>query len=63
MSDADRRCREALAVWLRWNTENQKLTESLYRERQRPEKVEELLDGLEALRDEAIAMSEEVLSV
>lgn len=62
MLDADRRCQEALALWLRWNSENQKLSESLYQARERPDQIEELLDGLDSLRSEAVAISQEVLS-
>ena len=62
MSAADRRCQEALALWLRWNSEHQKLSESLYRARERPARIEELLDGLDSLRNEAVAVSEEALS-
>lgn len=61
MSDADVRCREALLLWLRWNAEQQRITQSLYQNRQRPARMELLLDGLEDLRREAVATSQEAL--
>ncbi|HVA48499.1 MAG TPA: hypothetical protein VNH11_19195 [Pirellulales bacterium] len=61
MPDADLRCREALLLWLRWHAEQQQITESLYRHRHRPAQMESLLDRLDALRDEAVALSQEAL--
>jgi hypothetical protein len=62
MSEADRRCQQALVLWLRWNDEHQQLTESMYCNRQRPAAVEALLDRVDALRSEAVAITQEALT-
>lgn len=63
MSNDDRRCREALRLWLSWNAEHDRLTESLFQEREQAARLEELLDTLDILRTKAVTLSQEVLSV
>lgn len=55
-------CRQALTLWLRWSDEERRLSESLYQERGCPDRIERLLDGLDDLRQQAIAATQEALN-
>lgn len=63
MLDTNRRCHEILLLWLRWNEEQQRLTETLFEQREQPEKLEALLDRVDELRREAVANSQQLLKV
>ena len=55
-------CRDILRMWLRWNDASQQITERMYDERHDPDKLREMLDDLERLREEAISASRQLLS-
>jgi hypothetical protein len=55
------RFQEALLLWLRWNDAHQRMTGLLYESRQDQRTVEELLDQLDRLRQEAVQLSQELL--
>lgn len=57
------RSKEVLQMWLRWNEASQQATELMYREREHPEKVRELLDDLDRLRQEAVSASRQLLDI
>lgn len=60
-SEIELQMREALLLWLRWNTAYEQATERLYEAGPSPEKIEDLLDWLDQLRGEAIKVSREIL--
>jgi hypothetical protein len=53
--------REALVLWLRWNTAYEQASERLFEAGQSPEKIEDLMDWLDQLRREAIQASRDLL--
>jgi hypothetical protein len=55
-------CRQALTLWLRWSAEERRLSESLYQDRGCPDRIERLLDGLDNLRQQAVAATQEALN-
>ncbi|HVA48604.1 MAG TPA: hypothetical protein VNH11_19720 [Pirellulales bacterium] len=55
------RCREVLQMWLRWNEASQQVTELMFRERENPEKLREMLDDLDRQRLEAVTASRQLL--
>lgn len=57
----DVRCREVLAMWLRWNEASQQVTERMFNQRDNPDKLQELLDDLDRLRREAVTASQQLL--
>lgn len=57
------RCKKVLRMWLRWNEASQQITELMYRERQSPEKLREMLDDLDRLRLEAVSASRQLLDL
>ena len=54
--------REALALWLRWNTEYEHLNERMFQSGQDQRLLEELGDRLDELRREATTRSRELLN-
>lgn len=55
------RSKEALRLWLRWHDASQQITELMYQERESPEKIREMLDDLDSLRQEAVSASRQLL--
>jgi hypothetical protein len=55
------RCREALRLWLRWNEAYEHVTSVMCQEAQRQEQLQLLMDRMDQLRREAIAISQELL--
>jgi len=55
------RCREVLAMWLRWDEASQQITERMFNERSNPDKLQALLDDLDRLRREAVTASQQLL--
>ena len=53
--------RQALALWLRWNTEFEHLNERMFQVGQDQRALEELGDRLDELRRQAAAASRELL--
>jgi hypothetical protein len=49
-------------MWMRWNDVSQQVTERMYTDRNDPEKLREMLDGLERLRQEAVSASQQLLN-
>lgn len=60
-SQVELQMREALVLWLRWNTAYEQATERLFEAGQSPEKLEDLMDWLEQMRREAIKASRDLL--
>ena len=61
MTDRELRCRDALALWLRWNEAYSRATELMFAGDQSPEQIELLMDQMDQLRQEAARVSRELL--
>jgi hypothetical protein len=61
-TSAEVRCKEVLQMWLRWNDASQQVTQLMFRERDNPEKLREMLDDLDRLRLAAVSASQELLN-
>lgn len=57
----DVRARQVLQMWLRWHEASQKITERMFAERDNAQKLQEMLDDLDRLRQEAVAASQQIL--
>lgn len=57
----DVRARELLERWLRWNEAYQQVTEQMFRQRENPEKLHDLLDDLDRLRSEVVSDTQQLL--
>ena len=55
------RYQDALLLWLRWNNAYERVTAAIYDSRQDPCEQEELMDQMDQLRQQAVAMSHELL--
>ena len=55
------RARELLEKWLQWNEAYQQVTEQMFRHREQPEKLHDLLDDLDRLRVEAVSATRQLL--
>jgi hypothetical protein len=53
--------REALVLWLRWNHAYEHVTVSMFESKSDPKQLEELMDQMERLRQEAIELSQKLL--
>jgi len=53
--------RKALSLWLRWDSEHRRLTELMFAAGQDQERVEQLLDACESLKDRAVELSQSLL--
>jgi hypothetical protein len=61
-TSAEVRCKEVLQLWLKWNDASQHLTELMFRERDNPDKLREMLDDLDRQRLAAVSASRELLN-
>jgi hypothetical protein len=57
----DVRCREVLTLWLRWNEASQQVTDRIFNNRDNPAKLQELLDDVDRIRQEAVSASQQLL--
>ena len=53
--------REAVMLWLSWNQTHERLVAKMCRSDQCPEKIAAMQDEMEALREQAIDLSEELI--
>ena len=58
---ADGRIREALSLWLRWNSAHERVTSVMFQAELDQRKLEEAMDELDLLRQQAVRLSEELL--
>ena len=52
---------EALALWLRWNEAYEQTTARMFQARHDPKKLKDLMDHMDQLRGQAIALSRQLL--
>ena len=60
-TDAQERYRTALRVWLQWNELHERLCAQLYRAGRDPHSLEEKLDTVDRLRQQAVRLTQELL--
>jgi hypothetical protein len=62
-SDADQPLawRETLELWLKWNKAHQQVTSKLFQDANRNQNVEDMMDQLDRMRRQAVAMSEQLI--
>jgi hypothetical protein len=53
--------REALGLWLDWNSAYEKITERLYALGQDPNRMEEVMDHMDQIRHKAIGLSRQLV--
>ncbi len=53
--------RETLNLWMTWNRAHQAVTGQLFKNGEQNQKVEDLMDHLDALRQECVERSERLL--
>jgi hypothetical protein len=58
---SERRFREALALWLRWNEAYELATAQMFAPCQSAEKIEAFMDTMDELRQKAISLSHQLL--
>ena len=53
--------REALKLWLRWNQAHVQITQTLFEDGKPSQKLEDIMDQLEGMRKQAVALSEDLI--
>ena len=53
--------REALKLWLRWNQAHVQITQTLFEDGKPSQKLEDIMDQLESMRKQAVALSEDLI--
>ena len=53
--------REALKLWLRWNQAHVQITQTLFEDGKPSQKLEDVMDQLEGMRKQAVALSEDLI--
>jgi hypothetical protein len=61
-ADTDPAWRDALQLWLRWNTAHTELTSRMFEVQHNSAMMEDLLDQVEQLRLEAVKLSEQLIA-
>lgn len=54
--------REALRLWLRWNQAHDQITRTLFEDGKPTQKLEDVMDQLDSMRKQAVALSEGLIS-
>lgn len=60
-SDATDAWREALKLWLRWNQAHVQITQTLFEDGKPSQRLEDVMDQLESMRKQAVAISEDLI--
>ena len=60
-SHANDAWREALRLWLRWNQAHAQITQTLFEDGKPSQKLEDVMDQLEGMRKQAVALSEDLI--
>ena len=60
-SDATDAWREALKLWLRWNQAHVQITQTLFDDGKPSQRLEDVMDQLESMRKQAVAISEDLI--
>ncbi len=60
-SSANDAWREALKLWLRWNQAHVQITQTLFEDGKPSQKLEDVMDQLEGMRKQAVALSEDLI--
>ncbi len=55
-------CRQVLRLWLRWNEAHERLCEEMYQARRDMRALEDKLDQLDLLRQQAVRLSKALLA-
>lgn len=61
MSDPQIRCRDALALWLRWNETFEQSTAEMFASRADPSALQCIMDQMDSMRHSAVTASRRVL--
>ena len=60
--DASNAWREALQLWLRWNQAHDQITRALFEGGKPSQRLEDVMDQLDSMRKQAVALSEDLIS-
>ena len=60
-SNATDAWRDALKLWLRWNQAHVQITQTLFEDGKPSQKLEDVMDQLEGMRKQAVALSEDLI--
>ena len=52
---------EALKLWLRWDQAHVQITQTLFEDGKPSQKLEDIMDQLESMRKQAVALSEDLI--
>lgn len=61
MSDPQIRCRDALALWMRWNETFERSTAEMFASRSDPTALQDIMDQMDNMRHSAVTASQRVL--
>ena len=61
IADAAGAWREALRLWLRWNQAHDQITRALFENGKPSQKLEDVMDQLDSMRKQAVALSEDLI--